>query len=155
MCRHLPGSARLIGICMREGRSWESPGAPAERISRRAVLESIAYQVSDLVFAMREDSGIELSTLRVDGGASVSDVLMQFQADILDACVDRPKNIETTALGAAFMAGLACGFWPDRESLLKCRDSEHIFTPNMEEIRRNELYSVWRRAVARSRSWAE
>ena len=121
----------------------------------RAVLEGIAYQVADLVFAMREDADIALSTLRVDGGASVSNILLQFQADILNACVDRPKNIETTALGAGLMAGLACGLWPDRQSLNRCRESERIFTPNMAECRREELYSNWQRAVERSQGWVE
>lgn len=121
----------------------------------RAVLEGIAYQVCDLVFAMREDAGIPLSSLRVDGGASVSNILMQFQADMLDARVDRPKNVETTALGAAFMAGLACGFWPDREALQKIRESEGIFVPDMEQSKRCALYSTWKRAVQRSRGWAE
>ncbi len=121
----------------------------------RAVLESIAFQVADLVFAMREDADIALTTLRVDGGASVSDIMMQFQADLLDAHVDRPKNIETTALGAGFMAGLACGFWSDRETLIKCRESEQIFYPNMAKPRRDELYSTWKRAVKRAQGWAE
>ena len=127
-------------------------GTKKEHIAR-AVLESIAFQVADLVFAMREDSGLALSSLRADGGASVSDVMLQFQADLLHAEVDRPKNVETTALGAAFLAGLACGFWPDREALKKCRESERIFSPDMEDSRREALYTAWSRGVLRARGW--
>jgi glycerol kinase len=121
----------------------------------RAVLESIAYQVSDLFYTMREVSGIALKELRVDGGASVSDFLMQFQADMLGTPVDRPTNIETTAAGAGFLAGLACGFWPDMEALKACRESERIFLPQMEPSSREALYADWKRGVERSREWAK
>lgn len=120
----------------------------------RAVLESIAYQVCDLAGAMREDAGIALHTLRADGGASVSDFLMQFQADMLGLYVDRPQNIETTALGAAFLAGLACGFWKDRGELIHCRGVGRVFTPYMENSRRLGLYADWKQAVECARSWA-
>lgn len=121
----------------------------------RAVLESIAYQVSDLFYTMREVSGIALKELRVDGGASVSDFLMQFQADMLGTRVDRPTNIETTAAGAGFLAGLACGFWTDQADLVACRESEKIFLPQMEPSPREALYANWKRGVERSREWAK
>lgn len=121
----------------------------------RAALESIAYQVSDLFYTMRKVSGIDLKELRVDGGASVSDFLMQFQADMLGTRVDRPANIETTAAGAGFLAGLACGFWKDQEALKACRESERIFLPAMEKTPREALYADWKRGVERSLEWAK
>jgi len=121
----------------------------------RAVLESIAYQVRDLFYTMRDVSGIALKELRVDGGASVSDFLMQFQADMLGTKVDRPTNIETTAAGAGFLAGLACGFWPDMEALKACRQSERVFLPQMERSPREALYANWKRGVERSLDWAK
>ena len=120
----------------------------------RAAQESIAYQVADLVGAMERDTGLPLSCLRADGGASRDGFLMQFQADVLGRDVVRPVVRETTALGAAFLAGLTVGVWKDREELRKlwCRDS--TFTPAMEPERRETLLGGWRRAVERSRDWA-
>jgi len=113
----------------------------------RAVIEAIAYQVRDLIIAMEKDSGIKLSELRADGGASQSDVLMQFQADLLSAPIDRPESVECTALGAAMLAGLRCGFWKDMDELSSLRKSSRVFTPGMEEYEREKRYSGWLRAV--------
>ena len=121
----------------------------------RAAQESIAYQVADLVQAMERDTGVPLKTLRADGGASRDGFLMQFQADILDRSVLRPVVRETTALGAAYLAGLAVGVWRDREELrgLWKRDAE--FRPKMDPARRETLLQGWHRAVERSRGWAQ
>ena len=119
----------------------------------RAVLEAICYQMTDLLEAMRDDSGIEFSELRVDGGASVSDIMMQIQADLIRTKVNRPKTVETTALGAAFMAGLAVGFWKDTGEIEKIRQTDRVFTPLMEEEKRNELYLGWKKAVQRAEGW--
>lgn len=121
----------------------------------RAVLESIAYQVTDLLHAMKEDSGVDLKELKVDGGASVSNVLMQFQADLLGREVNRPKTIETTALGAAYLAGCAVGFWSGIEEIASFWQSDRIFKPQMTDDRRIELYGGWKKAVKRSMDWAE
>ncbi len=120
----------------------------------RAAQESIAYQVADLVGAMEKDTGLPLSCLRADGGASRDGFLMQFQADVLGRDVVRPVVRETTALGAAFLAGLTVGVWKDREELraLWCRDT--TFAPAMEENRRAALLDGWHKAVERSRGWA-
>jgi len=120
----------------------------------RAVLEAIAFQVTDLINAMRSDADLAPGILRVDGGASVSDVMMAFQADLLGIPVDRPANVESTALGAAFLAGLCVGFWKDRTQLTRIRRSERVFTPAMSPARSARLYSDWKRAVERSRGWA-
>ena len=121
----------------------------------RAAQESIAYQAADLVQAMERDTGVPLKALRADGGASRDGFLMQFQADILDRSVLRPVVRETTALGAAYLAGLAVGMWRDRQELrgLWQRDAE--FRPAMDPARREALLRGWRRAVERSRSWAQ
>ena len=121
----------------------------------RAAQESIAYQVADLVQAMERDTGVPLKALRADGGASRDGFLMQFQADILDRSVLRPVVRETTALGAAYLAGLAVGVWRDREELrgLWKRDAE--FQPEMDPARRETLLQGWHRAVERSRGWAQ
>jgi glycerol kinase len=119
----------------------------------RAVLESIAFQVTDLVNAMVADSGIKFCELRVDGGASVSNIMMQIQANLLNINISRPKTVETTALGAAYMAGLAVGFWKDREELSKNRQTDRIFSPAMEREKADKLYSGWKRAVERSMNW--
>ncbi len=119
----------------------------------RAVLESITYQMTDLLEAMMGDSGIVLKDLRVDGGASVSDIMMQMQADITGVNVNRPKNVETTALGAAYCAGLATGVWENFEEIEKNRAVDKIFIPSMETTLRNKKYSDWKRAVERSRNW--
>ena len=119
----------------------------------RAVLDAIAFQVTDLVRAM--DASCPLTVLRVDGGASVSDILMQTQADLLRLPVDRPAQVETTAFGAAALAGLAAGVWSSPEELEKLRRSQHVFLPLREETACARDYGMWRRAVERSRSWIE
>ncbi|WP_332645222.1 glycerol kinase GlpK [Lysinibacillus sp. 54212] len=113
----------------------------------RATLESLAYQTRDVLDAMQSDSGIDLKTLRVDGGAVTNDFLMQFQADILNVPVDRPAVNETTALGAAYLAGLAVGFWEDQQSLQAHWQLDQKFDPEMEEDRREQLFSGWHKAV--------
>ena len=119
----------------------------------RAALESIAYQTRDVLSAIREDSGINLSVLRVDGGASANNFLMQFQSDILGTEVSRPKTVETTALGAAYLAGLAVGFWKDLKELSKEWAEDKRFTPAMKEAERETLYAGWKKAVERSAGW--
>ncbi len=119
----------------------------------RAVLESIAFQMTDLLEAMTQDSNITLRDLRVDGGASVSDILMQIQSDIAGVKVNRPENSEATALGAAYLAGLAVGVWDNMEEIEKNRKVQKIFVPSLEISKRNEMYTSWKRAVERSRNW--
>ena len=121
----------------------------------RAVLDAIAFQVTDLVRAMNDDAPCPLTTLRVDGGASVSDILMQTQADLLRLPVDRPAQVETTAFGAAALAGLAAGVWGSMEELERLRLSQHVFLPRRDEAVCAVDYAQWRRAVERSRSWIE
>lgn len=113
----------------------------------RATLESLAYQTRDVLAAMVSDSGIDLKTLRVDGGAVMNDFLMQFQSDILNVPVERPAVNETTALGAAYLAGLAVGFWEDLEEVKKHWQLDKKFEPDMEEVCREDLYSGWHKAV--------
>ena len=117
----------------------------------RATLESIAYQTRDVVDAMSADSGLPLDTLRVDGGAVVNDFLMQFQADILGVPVQRPAVTETTALGAAYLAGLATGFWSSQAEIAQQWKLERAFEPAMSADQRESLYAGWRRAVERAR----
>lgn len=121
----------------------------------RAALESIAYQSRDLLDAMSKDSAVALKQLRVDGGAVSNDFLMQFQADITDTQVLRPALTETTAMGAAFLAGLACGFWDSVEDLSHRSDVERCFEPAMDEGRRELYYRGWQKAVDRCRHWHE
>jgi glycerol kinase len=116
----------------------------------RAALESLAYQSHDILKAMQEDSGITLKTLKVDGGAAENNFLMQFQADILDTGVQRPKEIETTALGAAYLAGLAVGYWKDKTDISHNWAVSRTFTPSMTGEKRNQLLNGWRDAVSRS-----
>ncbi|MEK4084393.1 MAG: glycerol kinase GlpK [Psychrobacillus psychrodurans] len=113
----------------------------------RATLESLAYQTKDVLDAMEADSGISLKSLRVDGGAVKNDFLMQFQSDILDVEVDRPVINETTALGAAYLAGLAVGYWKDRSEISERWKNDKSFQPKMEEEKRNNLYDGWQKAV--------
>ena len=120
----------------------------------RAAQESIAYQVADLVRAMEKDTGLPLSQLKADGGASRDRFLMQFQADILDRQVRRPMIRETTALGAAYLAGLATGVWKDREEITHLWACDTTYTPDMAPERRSALMEDWHRAVGRSRGWA-
>lgn len=119
----------------------------------RAVLESITFQMTDLLEAMMSDSDIMLKDLRVDGGASVSDIMMQIQADMTGVKVNRPKNVETTALGAAYCAGLATGVWESTDEIEANREVDRIFVPSMEIELRNKKYTDWKRAVERSRNW--
>ncbi|MBP1990492.1 glycerol kinase GlpK [Paenibacillus eucommiae] len=113
----------------------------------RATLESLAYQTRDVLAAMEEDSGIELKKLRVDGAVVRNDFLMQFQSDMLGACVERPVIDETTALGAAYLAGLAVGFWKDQEEIAAQWHIDRTFERSMEESQRSELYAGWKKAV--------
>ena len=115
----------------------------------RAALEAIAYQTRDLVNAVTEDLGATLSELRVDGGAAANDFLMQFQADLLGAKINRPRNVETTALGAAFLAGLAVGLWQDADELSQLRATDRVFEPQITEEQRGRLYKGWAAAVRR------
>lgn len=119
----------------------------------RATLESIAYQSMDVLEVMKLDSGIELKELRVDGGASVSPFLMQFQADILNINVKRPKITETTALGAAYLAGLGVGIWDSKEDIQNEWALDKIYIPHMSDEVRKEKYSGWKKAVVRSMNW--
>ena len=121
----------------------------------RAALESTAYQVRDVVEAMQADSGIRLSSLKVDGGMVVNALLMQFQADILDAPVVRPKVTETTALGAAYAAGLAVGFWNNTDDLRANWAVDRTLTPAMAPERRERYYACWKKAVERSFGWVD
>ncbi len=121
----------------------------------RAVLESIAYQTADVIGAMEADSGIRLTELRVDGGASRNDLLMQFQADILGVTVVRPEITETTALGAAYLAGLAVGFWADTGQITRNWRPGKRFEPVMGQAERSALMGEWRKAVERTRGWLE
>ena len=120
----------------------------------RATLESLAYQTKDLLTAMEKDARVPLQTLRVDGGACANNLLMQFQADMLDTPVERPGIIETTALGAAYLAGLATGFWKKNE-ILKNWKRERTFLPNMPTPQRNRKYKGWKKAVSRTMGWAK
>jgi glycerol kinase len=119
----------------------------------RATLESIAYQTRDVVECVQRDSGIDLAALRVDGGAAENDFLMQFQADVLGAPVERPVVLEVTALGAAVLAGLGVGFWKDRSEIADDEAGITVFEPRMSADRRQALYTDWGRAVERSRDW--
>jgi glycerol kinase len=129
-------------------------GSSREHIAR-AALESIAYQTSDVLTRMSGDASISLSELRVDGGAARNDFLMQFQADILNIPVVRPVNTETTAAGAAYMAGLAVEFWSDTEELTRLWQRERTFEPRMTGAERERLLEGWSRAVERAKSWIE
>lgn len=129
-------------------------GATAAHICR-SVLEAIAYQMTDLLEAMKQDSDIQLAELRVDGGASVSNIMMQIQADMIRTRVNRPKMVETTAIGAAYLAGLAVGFWKDTDEIEKIREVDKVFEPIMDIEKREKRYRGWLRAVERSRDWVE
>ena len=131
-----------------------SRGTTAAHIAR-AALEGIAYQVADVVRAMERDSGIALTELRVDGGATSNNLLMQFQADMLGVPVVRPKITETTALGAAFLAGLAVGFWPSVDAIADLWQEERRFEPQMDAAERDRRLKRWQKAVGRSLSWVE
>ena len=119
----------------------------------RAALEGIAFQVADVLDAMRQDSGLAIEELRCDGGASVNNLLMQFQADILQAAVVRPKVVETTALGAAYLAGLAVGFWKNAEEVQAIWQSDRVFEPSMAPTEVKRIREQWSEAVHRSQQW--
>ena len=121
----------------------------------RATLESLAYQVNDVLQAMKADSGIDLAALKVDGGASANDFLMQFQSDIINAPVKRPCCVETTAMGAAYLAGLAVGYWGSKEDVIKNWAIDKVFTPAMDGEDREEKIKGWNKAVKCSFGWAK
>jgi glycerol kinase len=118
----------------------------------RATLESIAYQTKDILNAMQDDSGIELKTLKVDGGACANNFLMQFQADILNTKVERPEVIESTALGAAYLAGITVGLWK-KEDIIHNRKIDRVFDPTFDPEKRTKLYNGWKKAVKRTMNW--
>ena len=120
----------------------------------KATLESLAYRSKDLILAMEEDSGFKLASLKVDGGACANDYLMQFQANILDSRVERAEIIESTALGAAYLAGIGAGIWK-KEDILRNRKIQKEFDPEMTTEKRNKLYGTWKKAVERSMNWED
>jgi glycerol kinase len=120
----------------------------------RAALESIAFQSAEVLEAMQKDSGENLAELRVDGGAAANDLLMQFQADLLGVPVVRPRVLETTALGAAYLAGLTVDLWKSREELARHWQAQRRFEPRMDAAKRAQLMERWREAVGRARNWA-
>lgn len=121
----------------------------------RAVLESICFQVADLLNAMQEDVGTDLRDLRVDGGASVSNIMLQIQSDMINLEVNRPKIVETTALGAAYLAGLAVGVWKDLDDISDNRDVDKVFVPKIAPEKREKLYKGWKKAVTRAMDWED
>lgn len=129
-------------------------GTTAAHIAR-AALESIAYQSRDVLVAMEADAQVSLTELRVDGGATANDLLMQFQADVLGVSVVRPQVAETTALGAAYLAGLAVGYWKDQTELAKQWQVERVFTPAMSRDKRDALIAGWQKALERAKGWEE
>ncbi len=129
-------------------------GSTASHIAR-AALDSIAYQTMDVLKAMEADAGISIKELRVDGGATVNNILMQFQADILNTTVVRPVITETTALGAAYLAGLAVGYWENMEAIQDQWQADKKFTPNMDQYKRMKLSKEWQRAVKAAIAWAD
>ena len=121
----------------------------------RAALESTAYQTRDALDAMKSDTGLDMPLLRVDGGGTANSLMMQFQSDILGIGIERHAVAETTALGAAYLAGLATGFWEHTDEIAANWESDRRFVPTMEESKRERLYSDWQRAVQRSRNWQQ
>lgn len=121
----------------------------------RATLESLAYQVNDILQAMQADSGIKLADLKVDGGASSNNFLMQFQSDVCNSPVERPECVETTAIGAAYLAGLAVGFWKDKNDVMANSKIERTFVPAMDDEKRNALIKGWNKAVRCAFNWAK
>ncbi len=119
----------------------------------RATLESLAYQTKDVLDAMQKDSGIDLETLRVDGGAAANDFLMQFQSDILGTPVERPEVLETTALGSAYLAGLAVGYWDSTDEIKSVSDTDSVFEPDMNQDERDSLYDGWQHAVTATQAF--
>ncbi len=121
----------------------------------RAALESIAYQVRDVLEAMKQDSGLEFDEIKVDGGAVANNFLMQFQADMMGTSVIRPKVTETTALGAAYLAGLAVGYWSSQKEIATLWQADRVFTSRLDEQTRQKQYATWKRAVSRALDWEE
>ena len=121
----------------------------------RATLESLAYQSKDVIEAMQEDAKIPLAHLRVDGGASANNFLMQFQADMLDTEVHRPRTLETTSLGAAYLAGLAVGYWKDLDEISEDFSIDRTFKPQMSQEKRDKNYKYWKKAIERSMGWLD
>jgi glycerol kinase len=120
----------------------------------KATLESLAYQTKDILNAMQEDAGLKLRTLKVDGGACANNILMQFQSDILGTQVERPEVIESTAMGAAYLAGIQQGLWK-KEDIIRNRKIQKCFVPEMGEEQRAKLYRGWKKAVQRAMKWVE
>lgn len=120
----------------------------------KATLESLAFQTKDILNAMQEDAGVTLASLKVDGGACANNMLMQFQADILGADVERPKVIESTAMGAAYLAGIQAGLWK-KEDIVKNRVIDRRFTSTMQALDRDKLYRGWKKAVERTMKWID
>ena len=120
----------------------------------RAALEATAYQVRDVTEAMMKDTGVEIPVLRVDGGGTVNELMMQFQSDLLGIPVERSAVVETTALGAGYLAGLATGFWKDLDEIAGQWASDHSFQPNIDPQKHDSLYRHWKRALERSKGWA-
>ena len=121
----------------------------------RATLESLAYQVNAVLVAMKADSGIDLAALKVDGGASANDFLMQTQANIINAPVNRPQCVETTAMGAAYLAGLAVGYWESKEDVIKNWAIDQTFEPKIDDEQRNKMIKGWNKAVKYAYGWAK
>ena len=121
----------------------------------RATLESLAYQVNDVLVAMKADSGIDLTALKVDGGASANDFLMQTQSDIINAPVNRPQCVETTAMGAAYLAGLAVGYWASKEDVIKNWAIDKTFEPKIADEEREKRIKGWNKAVKYAYGWAK
>jgi len=121
----------------------------------RATVDSMAYQSRDLLGLMQEEAGLQLSALKVDGGAAANNALLQFQADLLHVPVHRPVVAETTALGAAYLAGLAVGYWEGPEDVTKNWALDRAFTPAMDPARRERLYRGWKKAASRALDWEE
>jgi len=142
------------GKCRRTSLRGLSRGANKAHVTR-AVLEAIALQSRDVIEAVEADSGVKLDELRVDGGAAANDLLLQIQADVLGRDVVRPAVTETTALGAAYLAGLATGFWKSAAEVAANWRMDRRFSPQMPAERREELYAGWKRAVDRALGWAK
>jgi glycerol kinase len=121
----------------------------------RAALEGIALQVTDVLGAMQSDSGLPLAQLRVDGGASANGLLMQIQSDVLGIDVVRPKNAEATVLGAAYLAGIAVGYWPDKEAIARQWQVDRVFKPTMDSNTRTKVREIWHKALGRARGWTQ
>ena len=121
----------------------------------RAALMALAYQVRDVYEAVASDVDTRITELRVDGGASQNNLLMQFQADMLRVPIDRPKLVETTAFGAAFLAGLACGVWDSVDDIALLRQSDRIFKPEMDADQAKQYHDNWLRAVGRAEKWSQ